>query len=323
MAPLQTVSHSEPTLKGAPAPFVSVVIVSLNGGGVIGRALNSLREDGYANKEVLVVDNGSTDDLADVVRRDHPRVRLIQSPVNLGFAGGNNLGIRYAEGDIVVLLNDDTEVLPGWLDALVRASQSRPHWGVMGCKLLYPDGKTIQHAGGYIDPNANTHHIGYEQPDDGRFDQLIACDYVTGAAFAIRRGLLDKIGPLDDQYFPIYFEETDYCFQTRMADCEVLYVPDAVVIHHESRTQARYSFRFIYRYNCGRLRFLLKCYPARALVRAARCELCWWFRPYSYECYWPVFRAYLRTIPRLPAYWKARKAFWRKMRALGSKAVSN
>ncbi|MFP4381971.1 MAG: glycosyltransferase family 2 protein [Candidatus Sumerlaeia bacterium] len=292
-------------------PFFSIIIVSLNGGEVIATALDALRHDGYARKEVIVVDNGSTDDLAEKVRGQYPEVRLIQSPINLGFAGGNNLGLREAAGDIMVLLNDDTEVRPGWLDAFARVAAEHDKWGIMGCKLLYPDGKTIQHAGGVIAPNGNTMHLGYEAPDDGSWDELIQCDYVTGAALAIRRELMDRLGMLDEKYFPIYFEETDYCWRARQLGYEVLYVPDSVVIHHESRTQARFSFRFVVRYTCGRFRFIVKNFTKRELLRAAKHEVRWWLKSENKHFRWPVVRAYLQSIPRLPGYWKARRQ-WRK-----------
>jgi len=306
-------------------PFVSVVIASLNGGSVIGQALDSLRKTRYADEttglarfEVIVVDNGSTDDLAEVVAARRPEVRLIRSPVNLGFAGGNNLGIREAHGDVVVLLNDDAEPRPDWLQAWAAAAAEDPRWGVMGCKLLYPDGETIQHAGGIIEPSAMTRHIGYEEKDDGRFDALIECDYVTGAAIALRRELIDRVGLLDEKYFPIYYEETDYCWQARRIGYQVLYVPGAVVVHHESRTQGRYSFRFIFRQTRCRMRFLCKCFSKWELLRALRHELAWWFKPFSYPCYLPFLCGYVAGLIQLPTHLRDRFPFHRRMEALAA-----
>ena len=304
-------------------PLFSIIIVSLNGGGVIARALDSIRKTDYPAYEVIVVSNGSTDNLAEVVRTQYPEVRLIESPINLGFAGGNNLGLREAQGDIFVLLNDDTEVRPQWLEGWARAAAENPGWGLMGCKLLYPDGVTIQHAGGIMNPNGSTNHIGYEQRDDGRFDELLRCPYVTGAAIAIRREVYDLLGPLDEKYFPIYFEETDYCWQTRRIGYEVLYVPDCVVIHHESRTQVRYSFKFIYRYNRGRMRFLAKCFSGGQLLHAARYELRWWFRRYSYQSYIPTVYAYFSAFVRLPALLRDRFPFQRRMAAIARRMAGN
>lgn len=298
-------------------PFFSIVIVSLNGGGVIGRALDSLRDLDYEDYEVIVVDNGSTDNLAEVVLEDYPEARLIRSPVNLGFAGGNNLGLRQAQGDILVLLNDDTEVRPEWLKAWALAADENPKWGILGCKLLYPGGRTIQHAGGVVAPNGNTTHLGYEEEDRGQFDETASCDYVTGAAMAIRREAFQRIGPLDEKYFPIYFEETDYCFQARRAGFDVLYVPGAVVIHHESRTQGRGSFRFMVRYTRCRMRFLVKCFSGRELRQAAWHELKWWRRPFSVRCYFPFFCGYVLGLKNLPGLLKDRARFQKLLKERG------
>ncbi len=284
----------------AQTPSFSIVIVSLNGARVIARALDAVLATDYPDYEVIVVDNGSTDDLADIVRNSYPSVHLVQSPVNLGFAGGNNLGIREACGDIVVLLNDDTEVRPGWLKAWAEAASRCDDWGVLGCKLLYPDGETIQHAGGALEANGLTHHLGYGEPDDGRFDEELDCEYVTGAAMAVRRDVLAELGGLDETYFPIYFEEVDLCHRVRASGRRVRYVPSCVVVHHESRTQSRYSFRFHFRYTRCRLRYILRCFTARQLVRAAGRELRWWLRGHSWECYVAYPCAYLAILPRLP-----------------------
>jgi GT2 family glycosyltransferase len=298
-------------------PFFSIIIVSLNGGPVIARALESIRATDYDRYEVIVVDNGSTDNLAEVVQTGFPEVLLIQSPINLGFAGGNNLGMRQAQGDVLVLLNDDTEVRPGWLRAWAQAMRERPRWGVLGCKLLYPGGRLIQHAGGVVESNGQTHHLGYEQEDDGRFDEILACDYVTGAAIALRREMVERLGPLDEKYFPIYFEETDYCWQARRVGYEVLYVPDSVVIHHESRTQGRFSFRFVFRYTRCRMRFLLKCFSSRELLRAVRQELRWWRRFRSNRAfYFPFFVGYVAAAWHLPWLLRDRQVFRRRMAEL-------
>ncbi len=293
--------------------FFSIIIVSMNGAPVIAQCLDALRLTQWESYEVIVVDNGSTDDLAKIVR-GYSEVRLIQSPVNLGFAGGNNLGISKSQDDIVVLLNDDTEVRPDWLSAWAAAAEQNPQWGIMGCKLLYPDGCTIQHAGGTMNEHAMTKHIGYEEPDDGKFDSLKKCAYVTGAAIAIRRSLVAALGPLDEKYFPIYFEETDYCWQVRCIGYEVLYVPDCVVIHHESRTQSRFSKRFYYRYHRGRLRFISKCFSHRELKHALRAELRWLthFR-FPTSLYLIYLSVYLNTLLRLPVILRDRIKFRRRI----------
>ena len=122
----------------------------------------------------------------------------------------------------------------------------------MGCKLLYPDSDIIQHAGGVIEPNALTKHLGYMEKDRGQCDQVLKCDYVTGAAFAIRRDVIEQIGMLDEKYFPILLEENDFCMRTKRAGFEIYYIPQSVVIHHESMTTEKLSPGFLYKYHKNR-----------------------------------------------------------------------
>jgi len=287
--------------------LISVVIASLNGSEVLPRCLESLRRTVYEDIEVIVVDNGSTDGTYEVVKESFPEVKVLRSERNLGFAGGNNLGIREARGEIVFLLNDDTEVEPDWARELVQASTSLPDWGVIGAKLLYPDRKTIQHAGGEILPNALTKHIGDGQPDSTEYDSIRKCEYVTGAAFAIRRETLEKVGLLDEGFFPIYFEEVDYCWRVRRAGFQVYYVPSIRIYHYESRTTIKYSSGFFYKYHKNRLRFILKNFNGREILRALKYEAMWLLRHRPFDNLLPLLRAYAVNFYNLPQTLKARR----------------
>lgn len=128
--------------------MISAIVLSWNGKKYIADCLDALLAQDYAHLELLVVDNGSTDGTPELVAEQYPLVTLIRNGRNLGFAPGNNIGLRAATGDLLVLLNQDTRVQPGCLAALA-ATFADPSIGVAGCKLLYPDG-TIQHAGGYL-----------------------------------------------------------------------------------------------------------------------------------------------------------------------------
>ncbi|MBN1901342.1 glycosyltransferase family 2 protein [Candidatus Sumerlaeota bacterium] len=280
--------------------FFSIVIVSLNGEKVLPVCLDAVFRTKWEDFEVILVDNGSTDNTAKIAQERYPLVKLIQAPRNLGFAGGNNLGIREARGEFVILLNDDTEVNPLWLEALSKFARKNTDAGILGCKLLYPDGKTIQHAGGWIEPNGLTHHKGYGEEDKGQFDKEEECEYVTGAAFAIKRQVIQKIGLLDSGYFPIYFEEIDYCVRAKKAGFNILYVPDAVVIHHESRTTDRYSPGFLFKYHKNRLRFLFRNKSLGELFKAAKHEVKWLIQNKPRDTYRPLFKAWLVVLPRAP-----------------------
>jgi GT2 family glycosyltransferase len=178
---------------------VVVLVVGWNGRDWLPVCLRALQAQQFAGRwAVLVVDNGSTDSSPDLVRTEFPSVALITNPTNLGFAGGNNVGIRaLLDGtvpgidfvpDIVVLLNQDTEVAPDWLINLAAPFDRDPQVGIVGCKLVFPDG-TLQHAGGTIVwPLATGTHRGTGEVDTGQYDHASAPDYVAARSTPARVG---------------------------------------------------------------------------------------------------------------------------------------
>lgn len=256
-----------------PAPRVSVIVCSLNGEKVLPLCLNSLAKIApEPTHEIIVVDNGSSDATPEIVRRDFPGFVLIQTGRNLGFAGGNNAGMLAASGEIMVLLNDDTEVPADWLARLAAPFDRDPKIAAAGCKLLYPDGKTIQHAGGKILANGNTEHLGYGEADRGQWDEPGERFYVTGAALALRRAALEQTGLLDPEFFPIYFEEVDLQKRLAGAGWKIRYEPAAKLIHFESQSQGLASARFVYRYTRNRIRYLAMHGPPQGWGAAFREE---------------------------------------------------
>jgi GT2 family glycosyltransferase len=215
--------------------------------------------------EVIVVDNGSTDGSPDFVAKNFPQVQLIRNARNLGFAIGVNIGIKAAIGDVIVLLNQDTVVQEGWLKALVEALWADGKVGIAGCKLLYPDGKTIQHAGGTVEyPSGLALHYGYREKDEGQWDEPRDVDYVTGAAMAIRRDVLERVGLFDEGFSPAYFEDIDICYRAREKGFLVRYVPHSILIHHESSSIGDKLLSFYYQRS--RIRFILKHYTPQQIL---------------------------------------------------------
>src|SRR5262249_17265592 len=156
--------------------------------------------------------NASTDHSVDVVQRACPAARLIRSAANLGFSAGCNLGLRAAAGEYLLLLNQDARLQPGCLEALLAGFDAHPEAGILGCKILYPESHTLQHAGGWVDwPLGYAYHFGYQETDRGQWEQPRSVEFVTGAALALRRPVMDQIGCLDEQFWPGYFEDLDYC----------------------------------------------------------------------------------------------------------------
>lgn len=286
------------------SPKLSVIVCSLNGERVLPACLSSLSASEGIDFEIIVIDNGSSDSTPELVRRDFPNARLIQTGRNLGFAGGNNVGMQAARGEIFLLLNDDTEVPPDCLAKLCATFDADPKVGAAGCKLFYPDRKTIQHAGGVIFANGNTGHIGAREPDTGQWDAAGERDYVTGAALALRRSALEEVGLLDPGFFPIYFEETDLQRRLVRAGWRIWYEPRAWLVHHESQTQGVGSPKFIYNYTKNRLRFVALNGVPWGKKAAFRAELKWLIQ----------FIGEGRAVPILRAYWHGLKN-WRAWRA--------
>ena len=244
-------------MNGTRFPLVSVVILSWNGRKYLENCLESVLKSDYPRFEVIVSDNGSTDGSIELVRRN-PRVILIENNQNLGFSRGNNRAIRAASGDIIILLNQDTYVDPNWIRNIVVPA-SDPCVGIVGCKLLYPHTNVVQsvgyrvHRSGYPLPEGAFHH------DHGQDYEEVTIDYATGAALAVKRSVLERIGLLDAGY-QAYYEETDLCFRARKEGFRIVIAPKAIVYHYGSISHGGSSFRKCYLNEKSRLRYLLKNY---------------------------------------------------------------
>lgn len=285
---------------------VSVVIVTWNGRDYIGPCLDALvRQRETPSFEIVVVDNGSTDGTPDLVAARTPAPRLIRSERNLGFPAGNNLGIRAAGGQIVVLLNQDTVVDPGWLAALTRGMAESPGTGIAGCRIRFPDGR-LQHAGGRLArPEATPFHLGHGETERGQYGEATEAEFVTGAAMALRREMLDEIGLLDEGFF-LYYEDTDLCYRARAAGYGVRYLPDATLVHHESASGQRESERYYRRIHTSRWRFMLKHFDLERVAGDALASDRNWLE----YCTPPERRglaaAYSATLDGLDEIWRAR-----------------
>jgi GT2 family glycosyltransferase len=247
-------------------PAVSLIVLNWNGRQHLAYCLPSLLATDYPRCELIVVDNASTDGSPEFVRENFPNVRVIVNERNLGFSAGMNVGLRAAEGKILVMLNNDLEVYPSWLRALVDAMAEDETVGIAGCKVYFPDGKTLQHAGGIVRyPQAIPDHYGYQEKDRGQYDEIREVDYVIGAALAVRREVLEQVGYLDEGYF-LYFDDTDLCFSARKMGHKTIYVPHAVVIHHEAATSVRGSAFYFRHFHHSRLRFFFKHHTVRQFL---------------------------------------------------------
>ncbi|MGV6852992.1 MAG: glycosyltransferase, partial [bacterium] len=197
------------------------------------QCLKSLLEThNHSQFEVIVVDDCSIDDTPELLASIEG-IKTHKNEQNLGFVGSCNKGLEFAEGDFVVYLNNDTTVTKGWLDALINTFTEHKDVGLVGAKLVYPDG-SLQEAGGIIFHDGSGWNYGRnENPDDPRFNFVRETDYCSGAAIMARRDLLNKLGGFDQRYSPAYYEDTDLAFQIREQGLRVVYQPASVVVHYE------------------------------------------------------------------------------------------
>jgi len=273
-------------------PLVSVIIPNWNGLALLRPCLRSLEEQTYAHFEVIVVDNGSTDGSAEMVQKEFPWVRLLVMAENRGYAGGCNAGIRLAEGDLLVMLNNDTEVDPHWLEALVDALERHPEAGSAASRIMIYDRPGILHsAGDLYRRNGLPDSRGVWQPYAPPYDRE---EYVfggCGGAVAYRREMLEEIGLFEERFF-LYCEDVDLNWRAPLAGWKCIYVPRAVVRHHLSATGGG---------------ALASYYVARNT---------WWVLVRNYPT--PLLRRYWRQI--LAAQWHITKEALRSWRGKAARA---
>jgi GT2 family glycosyltransferase len=210
---------------------VSIIIPHLNGRHHLHDCLTSLRQQTFTDFEILLVDNGSTDGTQAYMREQFPEVTLIELGQNRGFTGAGNAGWQAAQGEFIILLNNDTEVAPNWLGEIVAAFQRRPDVGIIASKMLLFDRRDHFHtAGDYYRLDGIPGNRGVWQQDVGQFDIEEELFSACGGSSAYRSRMLDEIGFLDDDFF-FSCEDVDISWRAHLAGWKVLYVPTAVVYH--------------------------------------------------------------------------------------------
>jgi GT2 family glycosyltransferase len=204
--------------------------------------------------EIIVVDNASTDGSADFITKNFPEVKLIVSKKNLGFAAGNNLGIKAATGDIVMLLNSDTQIIGDCLDICLKYLKKRDRIGVLSPKVVLSDKRLDPacHRGFPTVWNSFCYFVGLEKLFPHQkifagyhqlykdFDKPHWVDAVSGAAMFIRRQVIDEIGLLDEQFF-MYAEDLDFCFRAKKAGWQIYFLPKAQVVHFKGSSGTRHK----------------------------------------------------------------------------------
>ncbi len=221
---------------------VSVISVNYNGFQVTCEMIESLISTGFTG-EIIIVDNGSRQNEATLLAQKYPDVVTVRSDENLGFAGGNNLGIRRAKGKYLLLLNNDTTVTNDFLKPMIERLESSPQIGVVCPKILFeyaPD--TIQFAGyTALHPiTLRNHMVGFNQKDNGQFDQSAPYPYAMGAAMLVKREVIEKAGEMPECYF-LYYEELDWSQRIREAGYTIWYESRSRIFHKESVATGKMS----------------------------------------------------------------------------------
>lgn len=316
---MQAAQTAKSGVQSTTSPLVSVIVPNWNGAHHLPTCLGSLRRQTYPYFEVIVVDNGSTDDSRDLLARDFPEVRVVALATNRGYAGGVNAGFRVARGEILAVLNNDAEADPAWLAEMVAALHRHPEAGMATPKVLLFDRRdTLHTAGDYCGVDGIPDSRGVWQRDEGQFDAEELIFGAAGVAPAYRRTMLDDIGLLDED-FGSYCEDVDLAWRAQLAGYRCIYVPRAVVYHKLSATGGGPIASFYVARNT--IWTIVKNYPStlwrKNWPQVLRAQIC---RGWSALRAWrgvaarATLRGQLAALLGLPRAWRKRRVIQRARR---------
>jgi GT2 family glycosyltransferase len=222
-------------------PLVTVITVNFNSTQVTLELLQSLRHSTYSPIEIIVIDNGSTENPETIIHTQFPEILFKRSSDNLGFAGGNNLGISMAKGDYLFFINNDTEVTPNLISNLATTLSNNDKIGVVSPKIKFFNTNIIQYAG-YTPMSliARNEAIGSKQHDTNHYTGLHPTPYAHGAAMMVRKSVIEKTGPMPEDFF-LYYEELDWCERIRREGFTIMVDLDSLIYHKESMSVGKAS----------------------------------------------------------------------------------
>lgn len=255
-------------------PLVYIILVNYNGYSDTIECVDSLRKIRYENYKIIIVDNASTDKSLNKLNDLLKDCIIIESQKNLGFAGGNNLGIKYAvkkKANYILLLNNDTLVEPNFLEEMLNSFYKDKNIGAVGCKIMYyPKKNIIWYGGGKIDWFKFTGvHFGMREVDKGQYNEEKDINFMTGCCMLIKKEVFEKVGLLRQDYF-MYLEDVDFCVKLKNNKYKIWYNPKAKIYHkvglssggEESpfsikwATRNRLIFMNKYKSNVGKFNFI-------------------------------------------------------------------
>ena len=335
-------------------PFLSVIIPNYNGMNFLKECLDSLKAQTFTDFELIMVDNASTDRSVEFVQdRYGDFVKIIQNRINLGFAGGNNVGIRSATGQFIVLLNNDARADSHWLEELVKAINLDPKVGMWGSKIYsYYEKDKIEAVGELIYWDGLSRAKGQFERDCGQFDKIEEILFPPGCGAMYRKSLFDEIGLFDEDFFA-YGDDAEIGIRARLAGWKALYVPKAILYHKNSGTRGQYSPFKAFFVERNRFWISIKYFPLPLLILSPFFT----FLRYIYQAYgalshkgaagkfteiyspwrliWILFKVYGSGLKGLPIMLKKRKRlrklrkvsyedifYWFKNFGIGAKEIS-
>lgn len=248
--------------------LVSIIVVNWNKRQLLHNCLSSLRNQSYQNLEIIVIDNGSSDGSADAVTANFAEAKLIALPENRGFAIGNNIGIKNAQGEYIALLNNDAQAHPQWIEELCLALEHYPEVGFVASKmLLYDTRDTIDAAGDIFSVVGVAEKRGWLTKDGEEFSFPLKIFGACAGAAMYRKKMLIELNGFDEDFSPAYYEDVDLDFRAQLKGYQCLYVPTAIVYHRGTTTLGLYSRPHVFLCNRNLTYVLIKNMPTQLLVK--------------------------------------------------------
>lgn len=245
--------------------MVSIIIVNWNGANLLKKCLDSIFRQTYKSYEVIVVDNGSTDNSVELIERNYPSVMVVKLGSNQGFAGGNIEGLKSAAGEFIALLNSDATIADNWLDVTVKAMHSDTEIGICFTKIVIDGTSLIDSAGDSITSAFHAVKIG-EHEIESSFSQRRFVTGASAAAVMYRREMLEQIGFFDEDFF-LYAEDTDLNLRAWLAGWKCLFLPESTAYHKVSATSGNLSDTKVYHYSRNIEWVWIKNVPFRLMIK--------------------------------------------------------
>jgi GT2 family glycosyltransferase len=319
-------------------PKFSVIILNWNGCDLLAGCLESLAAQTWRDFETVVVDNGSDDGSIEMLAARFGWARVIRNAVNEGYCRGNNQGIETSSGEILVLLNNDAEVAPDFLERLAAAADDNPDVGMFAARIMMFDRRGVYDSTGLlVYPDGICRSRGWLEKDVGQYDVPAEVLGPNGCAAAYRRSMLADIGVFDERYFA-YLEDLDLAFRGQLRGWTCRYLPDVVAYHKKSMTSGYHSAFKAFLVERNRIWNAIKLFPLRLLALSPFYTLARYVaqgfatltgrgissgyaRDYSRgDLLVILVRAYVSALGSLPEIWRERRRI-QESRRLGALAV--